>query len=412
MSSTQELTTDELKIGIEERLKELHKRGENIEDYLGDLLIKCNDSNENEHKQNIKQNEISTLVDFKNNKNGMCDRGHDMGLRKKFRTKDVCNVCGSSSDVGVCATCCSDHMYKAGGGKECVWCQECAINNVNKLKIKWERDENKRKVIRNILKSNPSLELDILVGLPKAAAFNNTLNEIVNLHPIQRHRYCLYLIDLDNFKALNSAIGHDGADKVIVDIANIFRKYQKQIDDGIWNNKQNGNIKRMFMYRQGGDEFALIIQASRLYRSQQRIFYESWKKDINLLGNKYLNDVNNFEEQKGKETMTERERKNIFHALKGLKISNNTKNEINDAINNKKCDLSLNTIGISVGVYCSGPLVRHQSIDDWLKGAERAQREVKKLVGKNDIRMCKGYYDKQSNSYKEKIFDGNAWDQL
>ncbi len=159
----------------------------------------------------------------------------------------------------------------------------------------------------------------------------------------------------------------------------------------------------------------MIVRSGYYWKqSKQRIFYESWKKEINSLGNKYLNNINNVEEEKGKdaiETMRERERKKIFHGLEGLKISNNAKDEINKAINDKKFDLSLKEIGISVGMYCIGGSFESfsQSIDDWLSGAERAQDEVKKLVGKNDIRICKRKYDSQSKSVKEKIFDGKSF---
>eukprot|EP01084_Bolivina_argentea_P260469 439885_1 len=416
--SLQEVTIDELKRGIIERLKELKRRDQKMDDYLWDIMIKYKeDEKQNNNDQKINQQDkyqISTLIDFDNDwpSQGMCDRGHDCDnfwVHRTIHLKHVCNACKSKEDLLVCPCCCNENGYRYPKyDQQYVWCGECRSNNVNKIMIQMKRDENKSKIIRNVLYSHPSLELDILCGLPKAAAFINTLTEIVNLPFIHRRGYCLYLIDLDNFKGLNSALGHSGADKIIVDIANIFKKYKKQVENREWyDGDMIMKIERMFVYRQGGDEFALIVHSGEHPMNQQR-FYSSWKKEINELGNKYLNNINVSQKEKGVSTMRERERKKIFNALKGLEISNNVKKEINNAINKKEFTLLSNTIGISVGMYWieaykyrPDPRVTNQSADDWIKGAETAQDQVKELHGKNDIRICIGYYNDET--YEEVI---------
>eukprot|EP01084_Bolivina_argentea_P275231 469321_1 len=298
-------TTQNLKNGIEDRLDELLKKGENVDDYLWELLTKYGHAkNNNTNKTNNKSvtTQISTLVDFKNlGYFGMCDVGHSMSTSWPV-DKQICNKCETKDcNVRGCLVCCSKEIYESGGGKQYLLCHGCKMDNVNKVKQKWERDENKRQIIRNILFANPALELDLLVGLPKAAALINTLDEITKLHVSLRNKYCLYLIDLDNFKALNSAIGHDGADRVIVDIANIFKKYQQQTNDNEWSDKKHGNIQRLFAYRQGGDEFAVIVQSGEYdAQKRQKIFFESIKQEINCLGNKYLHNINKENEKKKK----------------------------------------------------------------------------------------------------------------
>eukprot|EP01084_Bolivina_argentea_P218208 370343_1 len=55
-------------------------------------------------------------------------------------------------------------------------------------------------------------------------------------------------------------------------------------------------------------------------------------------------------------------------------------------------------------MYCIGWRMQNkkQTAADWMKGAESAQEQVKNTAGKNDIRICKEYKNKE-------IFDGDSF---
>ena len=55
---------------------------------------------------------------------------------------------------------------------------------------------------------------------------------------------CLFLIDLDNFKAVNDTVGHDAGDRVLVDAAQRLRQAVRTSD---------------LVGRWGGDEFVVLM---------------------------------------------------------------------------------------------------------------------------------------------------------
>jgi hypothetical protein len=59
-----------------------------------------------------------------------------------------------------------------------------------------------------------------------------------------QHSFCLIIIDLDNFKAINDTYGHPVGDIVLEQFADILRKHSRKSD---------------LVARLGGDEFALIL---------------------------------------------------------------------------------------------------------------------------------------------------------
>lgn len=63
----------------------------------------------------------------------------------------------------------------------------------------------------------------------------------------QRQTFAFALLDVDDFKIINDTQGHDEGDRLLKDLASVFRTFT----DG-----------ELAAYRWGGDEFALIISGA------------------------------------------------------------------------------------------------------------------------------------------------------
>ena len=75
------------------------------------------------------------------------------------------------------------------------------------------------------------------------------LDDIVNKDGKSMY-FALFLIDVDNLKALNSSLGHQGADQVIKRIGDILKKHTKAVMNGEWsNNDKNSSLTRAWCFR-------------------------------------------------------------------------------------------------------------------------------------------------------------------
>lgn len=96
------------------------------------------------------------------------------------------------------------------------------------------------------------------------AAFTDHLTGLANLRRFERqfqrevarterygHPFCLLLIDIDNFKEVNDAHGHDAGDEVLRRVGNVIQAGTRGIDTDA---------------RIGGDEFAVILPETPLER--------------------------------------------------------------------------------------------------------------------------------------------------
>lgn len=95
-----------------------------------------------------------------------------------------------------------------------------------------------------IQRLNDLAETDPLTGLPNRRSIDTELHKYIA--GAVRHEFygALLLIDLDKFKLINDAYGHDAGDKVLVEIANRLRS-RVRVDE--------------VAGRLGGDEFILLI---------------------------------------------------------------------------------------------------------------------------------------------------------
>ena len=118
---------------------------------------------------------------------------------------------------------------------------------------KLNEDYRRRLKIMNkqLLESNRELEFhalyDPLTLLPNRSLFRDRLSRDISLAESNQSELGLLLIDLDRFKDINDALGHDKGDYLLKEIALLLQQYVHPSDT---------------FARLGGDEFAMILPGS------------------------------------------------------------------------------------------------------------------------------------------------------
>jgi diguanylate cyclase (GGDEF)-like protein len=72
----------------------------------------------------------------------------------------------------------------------------------------------------------------------------------------KQHPFAYGLLDLDDFKVINDTMGHDEGDKLLKNLASVFRSFKPE---------------ELMAYRWGGDEFALIILGDSLQQYEKTL---------------------------------------------------------------------------------------------------------------------------------------------
>lgn len=85
---------------------------------------------------------------------------------------------------------------------------------------------------------------DSLTGLPNRVLFSDRLQQAMALSRRQGSKLAVVYIDLDEFKPVNDAFGHDAGDQLLIEIASRMRAVLREEDT---------------LARLGGDEFAAIV---------------------------------------------------------------------------------------------------------------------------------------------------------
>lgn len=110
-----------------------------------------------------------------------------------------------------------------------VYVQEKTTDQLNKSKMKYHQ----------------AMIRDELTGLNNRLVYNEKINEVLTCKEPQITG--LLLCDIDNFKSLNDTYSHIFGDKIIIQIANIFKSCM---------------IENAILARWGGDEYVVIIKKS------------------------------------------------------------------------------------------------------------------------------------------------------
>lgn len=101
---------------------------------------------------------------------------------------------------------------------------------------------------------------DTLTGLPNRRAFEVDANELLGQQRAKQEPFCLAVIDLVGFKAVNDNFGHAAGDEALKLIAQTLRIISSH---QAISTMQSSSGDDVFAYRVGGDEFFLLIESDR-----------------------------------------------------------------------------------------------------------------------------------------------------
>jgi len=86
---------------------------------------------------------------------------------------------------------------------------------------------------------------DSLTGLPNRSAFRQRVEEALARARRSDDHVAVLFVDLDHFKKVNDALGHDAGDDVLVEVTDRIRSCLREVD---------------FLARMGGDEFTVVLE--------------------------------------------------------------------------------------------------------------------------------------------------------
>eukprot|EP01084_Bolivina_argentea_P284192 486955_1 len=283
-----ERAMEEIKETIETSFDKLVKQNVNIEEYLKDLnkkYVKKHDDEKQEKESNTNRAaKISLLTDIKNDY--MCSKGHTLNTNGLSAVKSGnCNHCDAKVEY-ICWSChkydkrCNTQDYDESCNNY-GWCKNCAYKNAKEVKKMMIQIRDKQEEMMCYFQTHPETALDLLSGLPGKRALEFLLSEICVSALLRRLGYCLYIFDIDNFRDVNESLGHNGADKKLKQIANILQDLESKPNE-FWM-KKGIIISRIWCFRQGGDEFCIIVKGEYGKISTQKGFYELLKREINKI---------------------------------------------------------------------------------------------------------------------------------
>jgi diguanylate cyclase (GGDEF)-like protein/PAS domain S-box-containing protein len=94
---------------------------------------------------------------------------------------------------------------------------------------------------------------DVLTGFYNRACFLEDIQDVLRTAKECEHNFAILYMDLDRLKFVNDSLGHDAGDTILVELAARFKRMVS---------KDN----KMAVYRQGGDEFIIIIRDTDKHR--------------------------------------------------------------------------------------------------------------------------------------------------
>lgn len=97
---------------------------------------------------------------------------------------------------------------------------------------------------------------DQITNLPNRNFFQSHLKEVINYHKSIEHPFALLIMDMDKFKAINDALGHQTGDMLLNDVGQRLETLLRGSD---------------IVARLGGDEFAAIITLKREREHQNSV---------------------------------------------------------------------------------------------------------------------------------------------
>jgi diguanylate cyclase len=138
-------------------------------------------------------------------------------------------------------------------------------------------DENKKEIQllrRELAHARETAKTDALTGLLNRRAFDQKLNEHIEIHKQNDIDLCLLILDIDHFKQVNDTFGHQTGDNVLRYTANLMKKHITE---------------HHYAARYGGEEMAIIMPNTSLNQAMQiaeKIRISLAKHPLKLKGSK------------------------------------------------------------------------------------------------------------------------------
>ncbi len=127
------------------------------------------------------------------------------------------------------------------------------VSNRGKV-VEWSKDGRPLRMSGMLVDITPSKKVDqeirrmaqtdTLTGLGNRHQFDTMLAKVIKINQRLGKNVVLMLLDLDHFKPVNDTFGHPVGDKLLIEVAQVLRKFSREAD---------------IITRLGGDEFAIIL---------------------------------------------------------------------------------------------------------------------------------------------------------
>lgn len=116
---------------------------------------------------------------------------------------------------------------------------------------------------------------DQLTGLPNRSSLKENLTKVVAEANKKNQHFAIMYLDLDRFKFLNDTLGHNVGDEVLIQVANRLMSIE---------------VQGYSIYRQGGDEFIVLLENSSVEQSSILAYQilEVFKKPFHLAEQEYF----------------------------------------------------------------------------------------------------------------------------
>ena len=158
----------------------------------------------------------SVLTDSLVNKHNLNASGTDL---------QRCDQCKRPREAIACFSCQQHGLGRRG------YCSSCRLNvNLPSLKQQHELDALKRTLIRKELIAKPSLQLNLLTGLPGNNAMKRMIEHIQKAE--NDEQFALFLLDVDNMKGLNTTYTHDGVNDILREVGAVLSRSVLAVNGG------------------------------------------------------------------------------------------------------------------------------------------------------------------------------------
>lgn len=138
--------------------------------------------------------------------------------------------------------------------EELTMLNEELIESEEEIREKYAELEDNAKLLEHIA------FIDTLTGLPNRLKLNQVIGEFIQASNLSNKKFCVILVDIDDFKNLNDIYGHFTGDKILI---NISKKLQRDLFDD-----------KITLFHISGDEFVILSKGST---NQSRCDYLSKK---------------------------------------------------------------------------------------------------------------------------------------